>query len=320
MNRNAKLRLVFFGTPEFALPSLDLAIASDLNVVAVVTQPDKPKGRGMRVAPPPVKVRALELSLPVLQPQRVDDPEFLAAVSALEPDVAAVVAFGRIIPQSLLKLPRLGVINVHPSFLPLYRGASPIQQALLDGAAETGVSTMYLDEGMDTGDVILQVRTPIHEEEDAGSLHDRLAELGANLLLDTLHRVAVGTAPRMPQNHTLATVTRRLKREDGLLRWDGCSRALANQVRAFSPWPGAYTFRDGGRLKVWRAQAQDVDDTEMGSGYVKSVDNEGIQVVCGRGTLRLQEVQPENAKRMRATAYAHGYRIERGTRFTDSDK
>ncbi|MGI6611480.1 MAG: methionyl-tRNA formyltransferase [Limnochordia bacterium] len=308
------MRLVFMGTPEFAVPSLAAIVEAGFAVLAVVTQPDRPQGRGMRVSPPPVKEKALELGLPILQPQRLSDSRCVTAISEMRPDAIVVVAFGQFLPKALLNLPPRGCINVHPSLLPLYRGASPIQQAILDGVAETGVTTMYLDEGMDTGDVIAQVATPIGDEDDAGSLHDRLASIGAGLLVETLQQVIAGTVLRRPQDHSLASVTKRLKREDGSVDWNLDSATVANQVRAFSPWPGAFTVLDGRRVKIWRAVTGSFS-VKSSPGCVIAVSDEGLEVACGRGTLLVQELQPENSKRMLASSFARGYRVTTATCF-----
>ena len=300
------------GTPEFAIPALEALVEADSDIIAVVTQPDRARGRGMRVSPPPLKKRALALGLPVMQPKRVSDPEFTSWLVDQEPDVIAVVAFGQMIPKSLLDVPPLGWVNVHPSLLPLYRGASPIQQAVLEGAKETGVTTMYLDEGMDTGDIILQVSTPIGHDENAGSLHDRLARLGAELLVETLRQIESSTAERRPQEENLATVTRRLRREDGRLDWSQTCTSLANRIRAFTPWPGAFAYYKDLRVKIWRAVPR-VDSPGAGSpGQIIDMTDEGLEVLCGSGTLLLQELQPDSGKRMSATAFAHGYGAREG--------
>lgn len=308
------MRLVFMGTPEFAAPSLTATVEAGFSVVAVVTQPDRPQGRGMRVSPSPIKKKALELGLPVLQPRRLGDPQCVTAISKMRPDAIVVVAFGQFLPRVILDLAPKGCINVHPSLLPLYRGASPIQQAILDGATETGVTTMYLDEGMDTGDIIFQIATPISAEDDAGSLHDRLAIVGADLLVETLRQVIAGTAGRRPQDHSLATVTKRLRNEDTEVDWSRDSIALANQVRAFSPWPGAFTTVDGRRVKIWKALAKSCP-VKGAPGGVISISDEGLEVACGFGTLLLQELQPENSTRMPASSFARGYRVTTATCF-----
>lgn len=311
------MRLVFMGTPEFAVPSLRAIVNAGFEVCAVVTQPDRPKGRGMRLTPPPVKICAQELQLPVYQPEKVRDAGFIDQLQNLVPDCVAIVAFGQLIPENLLRLPPLGFINVHPSLLPKYRGATPIQQALLDGETETGVSTMYLDKGMDTGDIILQVKTPIGAEENAGDLHDRLAYIGADLLVETLRLVGTGKAPRTPQNHAAATVTHRLRECDGQLHWDQSATALVNRVRAFTPWPGAYTFYMAERLKVLKARVLPCAESISGlqQGCIFAISEEGIQVVCANGIVEILAVQPQNSRVMSAAAYAHGKRLQPGDCF-----
>ncbi|MGI6542207.1 MAG: methionyl-tRNA formyltransferase [Limnochordia bacterium] len=311
------MRLVFMGTPEFAVPSLRAIVKAGFTVCAVVTQPDRPKGRGMRLTPPPVKACAQELQLPVYQPEKVRDATFVQQFQDLAPDCVAVVAFGQLIPEILLQTPPLGFINVHPSLLPKYRGATPIQQALLDGVTETGVSTMYLDMGMDTGDVILQVKTRVDADENAGDLHDRLALVGADLLVETLRLVEAGDAPRIPQDHAKATVTHKLKENDGHLDWQHSAVALVNRIRAFTPWPSAYTYYNTERLKVLKARAMPSAKSvhELHPGGILSISEEGIQVVCSEGILELQLVQPQNGRVMSAAAYAHGKRLRTGDSF-----
>ncbi|MGI6082687.1 MAG: methionyl-tRNA formyltransferase, partial [Limnochordia bacterium] len=282
---------------------------------SVVTQPDKPRGRGMKVRPTPVKEKALELGLPVMQPQRLSDPKWIAAMYELQPEIIAVVAFGQFLPKVLLELPPKGCINIHPSLLPLYRGASPIQQAILDGADETGVTIMYLDEGMDTGDIISQVKVPISEEDDAGMLHDRLAKLGADLLVNTLRQIVSGTATRHPQDHALATVTKRLRREDGRIDWRSDSSTVANQVRAYTPWPGAFTTLDNRRIKILKAIAKS-HKVKTAPGCVVSLSDDGLEVACGQGTLLIRQLQPESSKPMPASSFVRGYRITTESCFT----
>jgi methionyl-tRNA formyltransferase len=311
------VRLVFMGTPEFAVPSLKAIVEAGFEVSAVVTQPDRPRGRGMRLTPPPIKVCAQELQLPVYQPDKVRNAPFVQQLQDLAPDCVAVVAFGQLIPEAMLSIPPLGYINVHPSLLPKYRGATPIQQALLDGATQTGVTTMYLDKGMDSGDVILQVKTPIDAEENAGDLHDRLAGIGAELLVETLHLVSTGQAPRTPQDHAAATVTRRLNNSDGQLSWSQPAVSLANQIRAFTPWPGAYAYFMDERLKVLKARATPCIEpfAESNWGSVLAIGEEEIQVACSDGILEILLVQPQNGRIMSAAAYAHGKRLQPGDYF-----
>lgn len=313
------MRLLFMGTPDFAVPSLDAVAAAGFHIAAVVTQPDRPRGRGMRLTAAPVKARALELGLPVLQPEKVRQPEFVATIRNLAPDCIVVVAFGQLIPSVLLELPPLGCINVHPSLLPKYRGATPIQQALLDGEAETGVTTMYLDAGMDTGDIILQERVPIASTDTAGDLHDKLACIGARLLVETLRQVQIGTAPRVPQNCVDATVTRRIGNEDGRIDWSKPADQLVNQIRAFTPWPGAFTYCNEERLKILQAVALPNTTTAADTnppGTVISIANSGLQVSCGTNLIELQKVQPQNGKPMPAADFARGRRLQPGSRFS----
>ena len=320
------------GTPEFSVPFLRaLAAEEGFSIVAVVTQPDRPRGRGHRVQPPPVKEAALELGLPVLQPERVRDPEFIRTMRTLAPDVIVLVAFGQLIPRELLSLPPRGCVNVHPSLLPRHRGAAPIQAAILCGDRETGVTTMYMDEGLDTGDIILQARVEIREGETAGELQDRLAAVGVDLLLETLRQVAEGRAPRIPQEEALATYAPRLHKSEGFLRWEAGAEELDRRVRAFTPQPGAYTRRGEQRLRIWRTswavsgaagEAPGQEEASAGSGgqepapgTVVAIGSRGIAVQTGRGILYLQEVQPQNGRRMSGVDYANGYRLEVGSRF-----
>ncbi|NLN17914.1 MAG: methionyl-tRNA formyltransferase [Firmicutes bacterium] len=309
------MRLIFMGTPEFAVPSLVAVMEAGFSVVSVVTQPDRPRGRGMQVRPTPVKEKALELGLPVMQPERLSNPKWIEVISELKPEVIAVVAFGQFLPKALLDLPPKGCVNIHPSLLPLYRGASPIQQAILDGATETGVTAMYLDEGMDTGDIISQVKVPIHEEDDAGILHDRLAKLGADLLVKTLRQIASGTAERHPQDHALATVTKRLTRDAGRINWHASSSRVANQVRAYTPWPGAFTMLENRRIKILKAVAKP-DSVEATPGRIVSISDDGLEVACGQGTLLITHLQPESSRSMPASSFVRGYRVTTDTCFT----
>jgi methionyl-tRNA formyltransferase len=252
--------------------------------------------------------------LPVLQPESLRAPSTLDALAALRPELLVTVAYGRIIPPAVLALPPRGCINLHPSLLPAYRGASPIQRAIADGAPTTGVTIMYQTEELDAGDIICQHEVPIGPEETAGELEARLAVVGATLLVEAVHLIARDAAPRRPQDHSRATYAGRLTKGDGLLKWTRPARGLANHVRAVNPWPGAYTTWRGGLLKVWRARAADLPATPIraGPGLVLSADASGIAVATGDGTLVLLEVQPEGARQMRAADFLRGYRLEPG--------
>ena len=249
------MRIVFMGTPDFAVPSLEALIKSDDRVIGIVTQPDRPKGRGQQLTPSPVKVIAEHEHLPVLQPTKMKDPAFLAELSAWKPDLIAVAAFGRILPPAILSLPPRGCINVHGSLLPKYRGAGPIQWALINGENETGITTMLMDEGMDTGAMLLQARITIVPDDTAGSLSPRLAELGGRLLVETLAQLKAGTLTPRAQDHRQATLAPLLKKEDGLIDWNLSATALANRIRGLTPWPGAQTFLKMDRWNICRASA-----------------------------------------------------------------
>jgi len=302
------------GTPEFAVPFLDGLLDAGHDVVAAVTQPDRPRGRGMRLEPPPVKVRAEARGVPVLQPASTRDPDFLAAMRRLAPEVIVVVAYGRIVPRELLELPRYGCINVHPSLLPRHRGASPIPAAILAGDEVTGISTMYLSEGLDEGDVILQARLPIGPDDTAATVAQRLIELGVPLLLETLALLEAGRAPRIPQDPARATYAPRLKKEDGAVDWRRDAVSLDRLVRAFHPSPGAYTRFQGRRVRILKAAVKDASGSGA-PGVVVAASPEGISVQTGQGVLQLLELQPENGRPMGAQDFINGYRLRPGMRF-----
>ncbi len=318
------LRVIFLGTPEFALPSLH-TLAGATTIAAVVTRPDRPAGRGRVVSAPPVAVAARAMGLAVLQPESLRAASTLEALRGLHPDLLVTVAYGRIIPPPVLALPPRGCINLHPSLLPAYRGASPIQCALAEGATTTGVTIMYQTEELDAGDIILQHEVSIGPEETAGALEARLAEDGAALLAEAVRLIAVGAAPRRPQDHTRATYAGRLTKEDGVLRWTRPARDLANQVRAMTPWPGASTMWREGVLKVWRARAADAPARSAAvsvpgglPGEVLAADAVGITVGAGLGALVLLEVQPEGGRRMTAADFLRGRRLEPGERLGET--
>lgn len=308
------MRIVFMGTPEFAVPSLEALLRSEDQVVGVVTQPDRPKGRGQELAAPPVKQLAERSGVPVLQPTKMKDPAFLSALQAWQPDVIAVAAFGRILPPAILSLPPKGCINVHGSLLPKYRGAAPIQWAIINGERETGITTMLMDEGMDTGAMLLQERVAIRSDDTAGTLAPRLAEVGGRLLVETLRRLKAGTLTPQPQDHSQATMAPILKKEDGLIDWRLPATEIANRVRGLSPWPGAYTWKGGDRWVLWRvAVADNAQVAEPGT--VTKVTKDRIEVATGQGTLHLIEIQPSNSRRMTAMQYLTGHRLADGARF-----
>lgn len=310
------MQVVFMGTPDFSVPSLKALLNSPHRVQAVVTQPDRPRGRGQKVQASPVKQLARQANIPVLQPRRVAEGEFIEKLRKLAPDVIVVVAFGQLIPPEILEIPPYGCINVHASLLPLYRGASPIQQAIIDGCTETGVTTMLLDEGWDTGDILLQVRVPIASTDTAGDLHDKLADRGAKLLLETLEGLEAGTIVPTPQDDSKATYAYKLKKDAGQIRWEAPVSAIVNLVRGVNPWPGAYTTHAGQQLKVWEAVPVQKCEKQMDRltpGEVVGIDPEaGILVAAGDGYVALRTVQPPNRQRMTGQDYANGYHLRVG--------
>lgn len=305
------------GTADLACASLrTLCGAPFLMVIAVVSQPDKPRGRDLCLQPTPVKALALQHNLPVLQPKRARDEEFIAELRALQPDLIVVAAYGQILPQALLDIPPLGCLNVHTSLLPAYRGAAPIQWAMLDGRTETGVTIMKMDAGLDTGPMLTQATTPILPEDNAQTLHDRLAELGGELLVRTIPDHAAGRIQPRPQPVEGATYARKISKNDGRIDWTRPATDIWNCVRGFTPWPGAFTqMADGGAvrmLKIWRAE---VEDSAQGApGEVIRADKNGIVVACGRGALNVLELQREGGRRLTAQQFLAGHAIAPGTR------
>jgi methionyl-tRNA formyltransferase len=312
----AALRIIFMGTPELAAASLAALLREPaFQLVAVVTQPDRPKGRDLKWQPSPVKELALRVNLPVLQPLKARDEKFITELRAMQPELIAVAAFGQILPQSILDLPRLGCLNVHTSLLPKYRGASPIQSAILNGESETGVTIMKMDIGLDTGDILTQRATPIHAEDNAATLHDRLAQLGAELLVDTIPAYAAGTIQPRPQQHEHATHVAKIKKEDGRIDWSQSGRAIWNRIRAFTPWPGAFTYLPGAAqpvlLKLWQAE---VVASSGPAGEVLVADKTGILVGCGEGSLRITALQREGGRRLTAAEFLAGHPVKPGLR------
>lgn len=305
------MRIVFMGTPDFAVPSLEALLKSDDEVVGIVTQPDRPKGRGQTLSPSPVKLIAQRENIPLLQPTKMKDPDFLAALAGWKPDLIAVAAFGRILPPAILSLPPKGCINVHGSLLPKYRGAGPIQWAIINGEKETGITTMLMDEGMDTGAMLLQEKIAITPDDTAGSLSPRLAELGGRLLVETLTRLKAGTVVPRPQDHPQATMAPLLKKEDGVIDWTLPATAIANRIRGLTPWPGAYTFLGADRCMLYRAVA--LNETAGGvPGRISGVTKDAIHVATGGGVLAIKELQPANSRRMTVAQYLAGHPLQVG--------
>lgn len=304
------MRIVFMGTPDFAEASLKRLIDEHFDVVGVFTQPDKPQNRGMKLIPPPVKILAESAGIPVFQPERMRTGEVMDLLRDLQPDILTVVAYGKILPQEMLDLPRFGAVNVHGSLLPKYRGAAPIQWAVLNGDKITGVSTMFLSQGMDEGDVIFMRETEIDEQETAGELFDRLAVMGAELLAETLRAIENGTAPRTPQNHSQATYTKRLTRELCPIDWTRTPREIVKHVCGLSPWPVATTELQGVFFKIHRAEIGK-ETTSAAPGTVIAVGREGISVACGgSGVVVIRELQVAGKKRMAAGDYLLGHPMQ----------
>ena len=307
----SKPKIIFMGTPEFAVPSLESLLRHDYPIVGIVTQPDRPKGRGQHLIHSPVKVFAQRHRLPVLQPERVRNSEFIDLFRQLAPDLVVVAAFGQKLPGEILQTPKSGCINVHPSLLPKYRGAAPINWTLIRGETKTGVTIMLINEGMDTGNVLTQEETLIAADETFGELYDRLADRGASLLLATIEMILSGTAKQSPQDASGATYAPRLKKEDGLIRWDTDIRQTVNLIRGLSPAPCAYTFFKGKMLKIFSAQADEIPVTET-PGTVGRETEKGLPVAAKDGYVYLKVIQLENKKRMSVRDFLRGFRISQG--------
>jgi len=304
----SKPRLLFMGTPEFAVPSLRRLIEAVYPIVGVITQPDKPRGRGRRLQPPPAKELAAAHELLILQPERVRDESFLQLFRGLNPDLVVVAAFGQILPPEILERPPLGCINVHPSLLPKYRGAAPLNWTLIRGETTTGVTIMMMDAGVDTGDIIMRRETPVAPGETYDLLHDRLARLGAELLLETVALLAAGRAVRTPQRQEEATYAPRIRKEDGCIDWRRDAGAIVNLIRGLSSTPGAYTFLGGKMLKIYRAAGRP-GDTGAAPGTVGTATKDGLPVAADDGWVYLQDVQLEGKNRMAIHDFLRGFRL-----------
>jgi methionyl-tRNA formyltransferase len=303
-------RIVFMGTPQFACPTLQMLLDRGDNVVAVVTQPDRPKGRGQQLQQPPVKELAVRHGIPVMQPLKVRVPEAVEEIRGFAPDLIVVVAFGQILPKSLLDIPPLGCINVHASLLPRYRGAAPLNWCIINGETETGVTTMLMDVGLDTGDMLVKRAIPILPDEDAGSLHDRLANLGAATMAETLDLLAAGRLSPEKQDDSLSCYAPMLKKELGEIHWQQNPDEIRNLVRGTTPWPGAYTRLDGRLLKLFTAHTA---SGEGAPGTVLRADSSGLEIACNGGSIVFTDMQLEGKKRMSAADFLAGYRVAPGT-------
>lgn len=305
------MRIVFMGTPEFAVPSFRALIAR-YPVVGAFTQPDRPAGRGHNLAMCPVKAEALRAGIPVFQFQKIRSDEGLEALSALKPDLCVTAAFGQILSQKVLDVPKIGTVNVHASLLPAYRGAAPVNWCLIQGETVTGVTTMMTDKGIDTGDILLQQKTDILPEETSGQLLERLSEIGAALLIETLEKIEAGSCPRIPQDASRASYFSMLKKEMGLIDFSLSAERVSNLVRGLSPWPGAYALLPEGPLKIHRTRPVALAQAAQPGEIVEASAKKGLVVACGGGAVEILEMQAPNAKPMTAKAYLAGKKLPLG--------
>lgn len=304
------------GTPDFSVPTLQSLIDSKHQVIAVVTQPDKPKGRGNEMSFPPVKEKALQYEIPIFQPVKVREEPFINTLKELNPDAIVVIAFGQIIPKSILDLPKYGCINIHASLLPKLRGAAPIQWAIINGEEETGITTMFMAEGLDTGDMLLKTVVPIEKEETGGSLHDKLSVIGGDLILETLEQLENGTAIRIKQDDKLSNYVGTLNKSLGNIDFSKPAKEIERLIRGLNPWPSAYTFLNGKMLKIWKASVIEKEYTSQ-TGVVVEVTKDEMIVKTGEGALAFKELQLEGKKRMTTDAFLRGYTIVEGTKFSN---
>jgi methionyl-tRNA formyltransferase len=312
--------IVFMGTPDFAVPSLMKLIEEGHRIEAVVTQPDRPRGRGRRSLPSPVKQAALDYGLPLLQPEKIRDPDSVAALEALAPELIVTAAYGQILPQHILDLPEKGCINVHASLLPAYRGAAPIHWALIRGEKETGITIMKMDAGMDTGDIILQESIFITPRDNVGTLHKKLAQLGSELLVQAVELIRLDEHAGIPQDHSQASYAPLLKKEHERIDWLQTAEQLVNHFRGMNPWPGAYTDAPAGLLKIYEGEVYTgegdgvIAREDLPGTVVRIMHGKGFVVAAGKGHVLIRQVKPQNGKAMTADEYVRGYRVEEGDR------
>lgn len=307
------MNIVYMGTPDIAAVILKDLLDSNHNIIGVVTQPDKPKGRGKQVQYTPVKEVALEHGIPVYQPLKVKDESFIQVLKELNPDIIAVAAFGQIIPKAILELPKYGCVNVHASLLPKYRGAAPIQWSIIDGEEVTGITIMQMDEGLDTGDMIMKESVVIDKKETAGSLHDKLAAIGGKLLLKALEAIENNRAVKEKQKDEESNYAVMLKKEMGHIDYKKSAIEIERLIRGLNPWPSAYSFLDGKTLKIWDADVVDSHQKEVNPGVITAVTKDAFLVQTGEGILAIKELQLEGKKRMSTGEFLRGYSIQEGT-------
>ncbi|MGC8744293.1 MAG: methionyl-tRNA formyltransferase [Verrucomicrobiia bacterium] len=309
------MKTIFMGTAAFAVPSLEALINCHfIDLVAVVTQPDRAAGRSLKIQPSAVKQAALNYNIPILQPAKAKDESFLNQLAEIQPNLIVVAAYGQILPRAILDLPPFGCLNVHASLLPKYRGAAPIQWAIINGETETGVTIMKIDEGMDTGDILTQRSTPIDQEETAETLHNRLAQIGSELLIETIPPYIDGKIKPTPQDNSKATYAPKITKEHGHIDWSLPASAIFNRIRAFIPWPGAYTFLEEGdkkqMLKIWEAAIENKSGNQPGT--ILEVKKDSFTVCCGTGSIKVLAVQPENSRVMKTGEYLAGHKLNPG--------
>jgi len=320
------MKIIFMGTPEFALPSLEALIKAGYDVRAVVTQPDKPKGRGHKLTPPPVKELALKYGIDVLQPEKVRTPEFLSQIKAYQPDLLVTAAYGKILPPDLLAAAPMGCINVHASLLPKYRGPAPIWWVIINGEKETGITTMLTDEGMDTGDILIKRSIPMDDEITAGELYEKLSLLGAEVLLETLEKMKAGSLVPTPQNHEEASYAPMIDKDLAHISWDKTSRQIHNLIRGTNPWPVAYTMYRNSRMKVWKSRIPAMEEImdiisadkqdDFIPGTILAANRDGLFVKTADGVIQLLEIQFDSARRMPVRDYLLGHSLDKGVILT----
>lgn len=302
------MKIVFMGTPEFAVPCLQKIIDEGHEVVSVVTQPDKPKGRGKKLAMPPVKELALKYDIPVYQPLKAREESFVETLKELNPELIVVVAFGQILPKSILNIPKYGCVNVHASLLPRYRGAAPLNWVIINGEEKTGVTTMYMDEGLDTGDMILKSEIPLDDEITAGELHDKMMIDGAQVLKETIDLISKGQAPREKQNNENTCYSPIMNKSLGNIDWNKSAKDIHNLIRGINPWPSAYTTYEAQTMKIWKTKVIN-ENSYKKPGTILSVGKEGIEVSTGEGSIQIKEIQMSGKKRMEVHEYIKGNNI-----------
>jgi len=310
------MRIVFMGTPEFAVPSLEILVKNGMDVVMVVTQPDKPKGRGYRVSFTPVKECAMKYNIPVMQPEKIGSSDSVEQLKQLNADLFVTCAFGQFLTQEVLDIPRFGTVNVHGSLLPKYRGAAPIQWAIINGEKKTGVTTMLTVLKMDAGDILLSKEIPINDDMTAGQLHDIMSVIGAELLLETIKELENGSITPVPQNEAEATYAPRIVRETGKINWEASATSIHNLVRGTDPWPGAYSYLKGQRMRIWKTKVSDPDlITGKKPGTIIDVKKDLISVQAGKGVINILEIQCDSGKRMAVEQYLCGHDVKPGDCF-----